>query len=84
MTETNRRRIVTRPRRLVPNVQLMELRINNGWSRSDLAFRTGVAEKTIRMAEAGYRPGPRIQFAIAKQFELKPTDLWPLEIGVVA
>lgn len=77
-------RIAASGRRLVPLVELMELRINNGWSRSDLAYRAGVSEKTIRMAEAGFRPGTRIQFAIAKQFDKKPTDLWPLKSGVAA
>lgn len=74
----------SRPRKLVPHIELMELRINNGWSRADLAYRAGISEKTVRMAEAGFRPGARIQFAIAKQFGKKPTELWPIESGVAA
>ena len=57
----------------------MELRVNAGMSPNDLAYRVGVAGKTIRMAEAGFIPGPRVQFAIAQVFDLKPLDLWPFE-----
>lgn len=57
----------------------MSLRINAGMSPNDLAYRVGVTGKTIRMAEAGFVPSPRVQFAIAAQFDLKPLDLWPLD-----
>lgn len=49
---------------------------------SDLAYRAGVSAKTIRLAEHGFVPGPRIQFAIAQVFELSPLDLWPLETQI--
>lgn len=45
---------------------------------SDLAYRAGVSDKTIRMAECGFVPGPRIQFSIAGVFGLQPTDLFPI------
>ena len=69
-----------RPRRAArkTHVQLMELRINQGWTPADLAFRAGIDQKTVRLVEAGWRPGPRVQYAIANQFDLVPTDLWPL------
>ena len=56
----------------------MALRINAGMSPNELAYRVGVTGKTVRMAEAGFLPSPRVQFAIAAQFELRPLDLWPL------
>jgi hypothetical protein len=31
------------------------------------------------MAEAGYVPTPRVQFAIARVFNRSPLDLWPLD-----
>lgn len=62
----------------MPNRHLQELRINAGLSPNDLAHRTNVSAATIRMAEAGYVPGPRIQFALADHFGLKPLDIWPL------
>lgn len=66
-------------RRVRPNRRLQELRINQGLSPNDLAYRAGVSGNTIRLAEAGFVPGPRIQFAIARVFELLPLDVWPME-----
>lgn len=62
-----------------PNTKLFGLRINEGWARADLAYRTGLSVETIRLAEMGIVPGPRAQFAIAQQFGLRPLDIWPLE-----
>jgi len=59
--------------------QLYGLRINAGLSRYDLGRRTGVSAETIRLAEAGFVPGPRVQFQIASEFGLRPLDLWPIE-----
>lgn len=69
----------TGSRRNLPNRQLQELRINRGLSPNDLGYRIGVSGKTIRLAEQGFTPSPRVQFAIASAFDLNPTDLWPLE-----
>jgi len=66
-------------RRRSPNLRLQSLRINAGLSRSDLARRAGVSIESIRLAEIGYIPGPRIQFALAQAFDLFPLDLWPIE-----
>lgn len=60
----------------------MELRINEGLSPNDLAYRAGVAGKTVRMAEAGFLPSPRVQHAIASVFGLQPTSIWPLHVQV--
>lgn len=62
-----------------PHQRLMGLRINAGLSPNDLAYRAGVTGKTVRMVEAGFVPGPRVQFAIAAQFGLRPLDLWPMD-----
>lgn len=61
-----------------PNRQLQALRINAGLSPNDLGREVGVSGKTVRMAEAGFIPGPRIQFLLATYFEQQPTDLWPI------
>lgn len=67
----------TRPR---PNTQLIELRINAGLTREDLARLTGVSRETIRLLETtNYVPGVHVQAEIARQFDLRPLDLWPLE-----
>lgn len=68
-----------RTRRVRPNLRLRELRINEGLSPNMLAYRAGVSGNTIRMVEAGFVPGPRIQFAIAQVFDMRPLDLWPIE-----
>lgn len=48
-------------------------------SPNDLARRAGVDGNTVRLAEQGHLPTPRTQFAIAAVFDLRPTDLWPLD-----
>lgn len=66
-------------RRRTPNRDLQSLRINLGLSPNDLAYRAGVSGNTVRMAEAGFVPSPRVQFAIARVFDKSPLDLWPIE-----
>lgn len=61
------------------NRQLIEARINRGLTRQALADRTQVSPESIRLAELGFTPGPRIQFALAQEFDMTPTDLWPFE-----
>lgn len=63
-----------------PHTQLMGLRLNEGFSREALAYRAGVSRETVRMAESGFVPGARVQFAIAGVFGLRPLDLWPIEM----
>lgn len=67
-----------------PNRRLQELRINAGLSPNELAYRAGISGKTVRMAEQGFVPSPRVQFALAGVFDLRPLDLWPLERQRVA
>ena len=71
-------------KRAVPNRCLQELRINAGLSQNDLARVTGTSAQTIRLAERGFVPGPRIQFAIADYFGKRPLDIWPLSQQKVA
>ena len=65
--------------RRAPNIRLKELRINAGLSPNDLAYRAGTTGNTVRLAEKGFAPGPRIQFAIAQVFDVLPLEIWPLE-----
>lgn len=60
----------------------MELRINEGLSPNDLGLRAGVSGKTVRLAEKGYIPTPRVQHAVASVFQLQCTDIWPLHAQV--
>lgn len=61
------------------NIDLIGLRVNAGLSREDLALRAGVGKETVRLAESGFVPTPRIQFAIARAFDRLPLDIWPIE-----
>lgn len=63
-----------------PNRLLQALRINEGLSPNDLAYRAGVSGNTVRLAETGFCPTPRVQFAISRVFSKSPLDIWPLEI----
>lgn len=76
-TETRQKR-PQRTRRQ-PNRTLYALRLNAGLSREDLGRRAGVSKETIRLAESGFVPTVRVQFAIAEAFSLLPLDLWPIE-----
>jgi DNA-binding XRE family transcriptional regulator len=77
LTSVTTRSIRGRARR--PHRQLQRLRVNEGLSPNALAYRAGVSGNTIRMAEAGFLPSPRVQFAIAEVFDLRPLDIWPIE-----
>lgn len=66
-------------RRVKPNTKLFALRIDAGLGRRDLGARVGVSAETIRLAELGFVPGPRIQAAIAAEFKMTPLEIWPLE-----
>ena len=63
----------------VPNRKLRALRLNEGLSPNELASQAGVSGPTVRLAEKGHVPSPRVQFSIAQVFDLEPLDLWPLE-----
>lgn len=79
LTNAPMRRTARRRSNRRPNRRLVALRINEGLSPNTLAYRAGVSGNTIRLAEAGFRPSPRVQYAVAAVFGLKPLDIWPLE-----
>lgn len=60
----------------------MELRINKGLSPNELGHVVGVSGNTVRLAEEGHLPTPRVQFALAAFFGKQPTDIWPLQTQV--
>lgn len=62
-----------------PNRQLIELRLNRGLSPNQVAYLTGLTGPTVRLAESGHIPSPRVQFALADFYGLKVVELWPLE-----
>ena len=64
----------------LPNLKLKGLRINRGMDRKDLARLTGVSVESIRLAELGFVPGLRIQFAIAEALSAQVLDIWPIEM----
>lgn len=61
-----------------PNLVLTGLRVNRGLSPNDLSRFTGVSAGTIRLAEKGHTPGPRIQFELAEFFGVAVLDIWPI------
>lgn len=79
LTNAKSRSPRSRSNRRRPNRDLQALRLNAGLSPNDLAYRAGVSGNTVRLAEAGYTPTPRVQLKLARVFELRPLDLWPLE-----
>lgn len=77
--ETATRQRPTRRSRRTPLIALKALRVNAGLSRELLAYKTGVSRETIRLAEDGFLPTPRVQFALAAAFDKLPLDIWPIE-----
>lgn len=66
--------------------RLRALRADRGLSPEQLSFAIQtaglgyVSGHTIRRAEEGKRnPTARVQYAIAAYFDLRPTELWPVE-----
>jgi DNA-binding XRE family transcriptional regulator len=49
-------------------------------SPEQLGWSTGVSGHTIRRIERlGAVPTPRVQYALAKFFDLRPTELWQID-----
>jgi transcriptional regulator with XRE-family HTH domain len=78
MVKGNAKRIY-QGRRRSPNRRLQALRLNAGLSPNQLAYRAGVSGPTVRLAERGHCPSPRVQLALASVFEMEPLELFPLE-----
>ena len=63
-----------------PAVNLAELRLNRGLSISDAAEAMGVKAQTLARAERGeFQPHPSNALKIATFYDLRVTDIWPLE-----
>lgn len=60
-------------------VNLTELRVNKGFSQAAAARAAGVKKSVWGRAENGEPVAPKNQFKIATLFNLKPTDIWPLD-----
>lgn len=71
--------MATTRQRKQPHRELYALRIGQGLSREDLSRRIGVSRETIRLAELGFVPTARVQFALAQEFGTSPLALWPIE-----
>lgn len=78
-TEVRQTQQARRGRKRHSHLSLIAFRVNEGLSREQLSYRSGVSRETIRLAEAGFLPTPRVQFALAAAFGRKPLDLWPIE-----
>lgn len=59
--------------------ELVELRLNRGLSIRAAADLMGIAEQSLRRAEAGESVRPSVAFKIAEFYERQVTDLWPVE-----
>lgn len=57
--------------------EIRSRRINEGLSPETLGGLVKVSGHTIRRIEdQGAIPTPRVQFALAEHFQMRPTDLW--------
>lgn len=65
---------------------LRELRFNAGLSPEQLGEKVDVSGPTIRRLEddPARRPRPDIALKLASFFDLKPSDIWPLDEEVAA
>ncbi len=67
-------------KRKQPNRKLIALRLNKGLTPNHVAYMTGLTGPTVRLAEGGHIPSPRVQFALAEFFGVEEVmDLWPIE-----
>lgn len=67
------------------SLQIRSRRIDAGLSPEQLGYAVGVSGHTIRRIEAtGSIPTARVQFQIARHFDLKPTELWQLNQKAMA
>lgn len=63
-----------------PNRKLIEYRLNKDLTPNQVAYATGLTGPTIRLAERGHIPSPRVQLALADFYGVeRVVDLWPLE-----
>jgi transcriptional regulator with XRE-family HTH domain len=60
-------------------LKLRRERIDRGWSVEQAAEKMALARSTLHRAESGGDVQPRSKFAIASTYDLKPSDIWPVE-----
>lgn len=66
-------------------VRLAELRFNEGLTPEQLGEACEVSGRTIRRLEEGsIRPTPGIAKKLADHFDVKPSDIWPLDSSKAA
>ena len=63
-----------------PHLDLIAARYNEGLSRELLGLRAGLGRETVRKAEAGFTPSPRVQRLLADALGCRRHDLWPKEL----
>lgn len=62
--------------------QIRSLRIDRGMSPEQLGHVAGVSGHTIRRIERdAIVPTPRVQFLLARYFEMRPTEVWSPDHG---
>lgn len=62
-----------------PNRRLIERRLNKGLTPNQVAYMTGLTGPTVRLAEKGHIPSPRVQLALAEFYGEEVLALWPIE-----
>jgi transcriptional regulator with XRE-family HTH domain len=68
-----------RARRDRVNRDLIELRLNLGWTPNDLARAARISGNTVRAAERGLYVDPRSQYAIATALGVGPLAVFPFD-----
>lgn len=66
-------------RRSFGGAQVRLLRADRGLSPEQLGWATGVSGPTVRRIERGAIPTARVQYAIASYFDMRPSQLWPVD-----
>lgn len=67
-------------KRKLPNRKLIGMRLNKGLTPNQVAYATGLTGPTVRLAEKGHVPTPRVQFALTQFYGCEDiTEIWPLE-----
>jgi transcriptional regulator with XRE-family HTH domain len=60
-------------------VTLTALRFDEGLSPEELGESCHISGRTIRRIEEGATPSPRVAKKLADHFDVKPSDIWPVD-----
>lgn len=66
------------------DLSLAELRFNSGLTPEQLGEQVGISGRTIRRLEDGTKPTAATAKKLADHFDLKPSDLWPIDAEAAA